>query len=207
MSTCDNCNHEANLKRCAGCQHAYYCSKTYQKRHWRKHKPNCIPPESSLHELFRACLVDEWPSPSASREYGFDNVRLYHGDLRLPFEGFPEALTAGNILLGVYEFITVDICNDECPGYGTVPVYNSIGASKKMMLEAYENNALDEFIHRYINSARNHLTPQSYCTQWIQNKLVIGPTRLSLSDSVQLTQEQVMQMRNDIYRRYYGTST
>ena len=209
MPDCYNCDKEGDLKRCAGCQHAYYCSKACQKRHWRKHKPNCIPPQSSLHELFRACILDVFPSPSTAQEYGFDNMKLYHGDLLSPFEEFPEA-TAGHILLGLYQIITKDIANDELP-CGMVPVHNSIGASKKMMLEAFERNALDEFLYRYISSviARygDQLPRGNYCLEWIQNKLVIGPTRLSLGDSVQVTQEQVMQMRNDIYRRYYGTST
>ena len=49
-----------------------------QRRHWKKHKPNCIPPDSSLHELFDACAVDLWPSAPAALDYGFVNVELYH---------------------------------------------------------------------------------------------------------------------------------
>lgn len=122
----------------------------------------------------------------------------------------PGGLTAEHILLGLYQFITKDIDNDERPSF-TVPVFNSIGASKKMMLEAFEKNALDEFLHRYIRSVidkcGDHLPPTNYGLRWIRNRLVIGPTRLWLSDSVQLTKEQVVQMRNDIYRKYYRASS
>ncbi|KAL9959780.1 hypothetical protein ACROYT_G033135, partial [Oculina patagonica] len=210
FKTCYNCGKKGDLKRCAGCQHAYYCSKACQKQHWRRHKPNCIPPESSLHELFQACFTDLFPSPSTARDYGFDNVKLYHGDGVIKSWNcprgdlvLPDGSTAKNVLLGVYQFIAQDIANTERPE-GWLPVKNSIGASMKMMHEAFEKNALDEFLHRYINSLGNHLTPESYCYGWIKLKLVIGPTRLSLSDSVQLTKEQVEQMRSDIYRRYYG---
>lgn len=156
--------------------------------------------------------MDVWPSASAARDYGFDNVKLYHGDSVLP--GDSDGLTPKHILLGLYQIITKDTGNDELRNAGGIlisntPVYNSIGASKKMMLEAFEKNSLDEFLHRYINSViercGDQLSPDCYIFQWIQNRLVIGPTRLSLSESVELTQGQVVQMRNDIYRRYYGT--
>lgn len=198
---CYFCEKREDLKRCAGCLHVYYCSKPCQKQHWRKHKQNCIPPQSSLHELFKACVQDWFPSPSAARDYGFDNVGLYHGHLVLP-----DGETAQQVLLGLYEFITKDIRNGERPG-ATVVAFNKIGASKKMMLEAFENNALDEFLHRYISSVRDRLSSQSYGLQWIRNRLVIGPTRLSINDSVQLTSDQVVQMRSDIYRKYYGTGS
>ena len=76
-----------------------------------------------------------------------------------------------------------------------------------MILEAYENNALDDFIHKYINSVITRIgadgTP-GYCKIWLQNKLVIGPTRLLLSDEVGLTRQQEVNMRNEIFQRYYG---
>ena len=158
--------------------------------------------------------MDVWPSASTARDYGFDNVKLYHGDSVLP--GDSRGLTPKHILLGLYQIITKDIGNDELRNAGGIlisntPVYNSMGASKKMMLEAFEKNSLDEFLHRYINSViercGDQLPRDCYIFQWVRNRLVIGPTRLSLSESVELTQGQVVQMRNDIYRRYYGTSS
>ena len=209
---CYSCGERRETKRCAACQHAHYCSKTCQKRHWKKHKPNCIPPDSSLHELFDACAMDLWPSAPAALDYGFVNVELYHGDSVLP--GDSDGLTPGHVLLGLYQIITRDIKQDELPNVGEflsdVPVYNSIGASKKMMLEAYEKNSLDEFLHRYIGNVterlRDHLPPNCYVFRWTRHRLVIGPTRLLLSETVGLTQEQVVQLRNDICERYYGTS-
>ena len=172
----------------------------------RRHKPHCIPPQSSLHELLHACFLDVFPSPSTARDYGFDSMSLYYGNVVLSKSG----CTAEIILLGLYQMIKRDIGNDEMPSYDN-PVLNSIGASKKMLLEAYETNALDEFLHRYISSViehyGEHLPPDNYCFLWLRNRLVIGPTRLSpSSESVQLTQEQVVQMRNDIYHKYYKAS-
>ncbi|XP_020616806.1 uncharacterized protein LOC110054792 [Orbicella faveolata] len=210
---CYSCGERRETKRCSACQHAHYCSKTCQKRHWKKHKPNCIPPESSLHELFDACAMDLWPSAPAAHDYGFDNVKLYHGDSVFPRDS--RGLTPEHVLLGLYQIITRDIKNDELPNVGEflsdIPVYNSIGASKKMMLESFEKNSLDDFLHRYISSViervGDQLPPDCYIFQWTRHRLVIGPTRLLLSESVGLTQGQVVQMRNDIYRRYYETSS
>ena len=162
--------------------------------------------------MFGACAVDLWPSAPAALDYGFVNVELYHGDSVLP--GDFDGLTPGHVLLGLYQIITRDINQDELPNVGEflsdVPVYNSIGTSKKMMLEAYEKNSLDEFLHRYIGNVterlRDHLPPNCYVFRWTRHRLVIGPTRLLLSETVGLTQEQVVQMRNDICERYYGTS-
>lgn len=210
---CYSCGEERETKRCAACQHAHYCSKTCQKQHWKKHKPNCIPPDSSLHDLFDACAMDLWPSALTAHDYGFDNVKLYHGDSVLP--GVSDGLTPKHVLLGLYQIITKDIRNDELPNVGRflsdTPVYNSFGASKKMMLEAFEKNSLDDFLHRYISSVIDgfgvYLPPDCYVFLWTRHRLVIGPTRMSLSESVELTQGQVVQMRNDIYRRYYETSS
>ena len=206
---CYSCGERRETKRCAACHHAHYCSKTCQKRHWKKHKPNCIPPESSLHELFDACAKDLFPSAPAAYDYGFDNVKLYHGDSVLP--GHSDGLSPKHVLLGLYQIITKDIGNDELPNVGEflsdTPVYNSIGASKKMMLEAFEKNSLDDFLHRYIRSVIEELGDQlprdCYVFLWRWHRLVIGPTRLLLSETVGLTQGQVVQMRNDIYQRYY----
>ncbi|KAJ7336071.1 hypothetical protein OS493_013449 [Desmophyllum pertusum] len=206
--SCYVCDKKGDVKRCSGCQHAYYCSRTCQRQHWRRHKPHCIPPQSSLHELLHACFMDVFPSASAALDYGFESMSLYHGDLVLPDQR--QLLSPEHVLLGLYQMINRDINLDELPSCGTVPVANSIGASKKMLLEAYEKNALDDFLHRYINSVIEHsgeyLPPENYCFLWLRNRLVIGPTRLLLSESVYLTQEQVVQMRNDISRRYYEAS-
>lgn len=98
--------------------------------------------------------------------------------------------------------------NDEYDGGAHYPVLNSIGASKEM--EAHERNALDEFLHKYINSvlARvgDRVTPR-YCIVWLQNKLVIagiGLTRLLLSKEVSLTGAQIKRMVNEIHQRFYG---
>lgn len=119
----------------------------------------------------------------------------------------PEGLSAETILLGLYQVIWKDIGNDEYDGGADYPVLNSIGASKRMILEAYERNALDEFLHKYINSVLARFgssgTP-AYCIAWLQNKLVIGPTRLLVSDDVSLKGAQIRSMRNEIYQRYYG---
>ena len=96
---CYFCGERRETKRCAACHHAHYCSKTCQKRHWKKHKPNCIQPDSSLHELFDACAMDLFPSARAAHDYGFDNVKLYHGDSVLP--GDSRGLTPEHVLLGL----------------------------------------------------------------------------------------------------------
>ncbi len=199
--SCYNC-HENGSRRCTACLHVTYCSKACQAKHWSKHKPNCIPSQSSLHDLFDACRMDVFPIPSVRCDYGFDNMQLFHGDLISP-----EGMSAETILLGLYQVIWKDIGNDEYDGGAYYPVLNTIGASKRMILEAYERNALDEFLHRYINSilARFPSCTPGYCKIWLQNKLVIGPTRLLLSDEVGLTHAQVVRMRNEIYQKYYGS--
>ena len=157
--------------------------------------------------------MDLWPSALTAHDYGIDNVKLYHGDSVFP--GVSDGLTPKHVLLGLYQIITKDIGNDELPNVGEflsdTPVYNSIGASKKMMLEAFEKNSLDDFLHRYISSVidgfGDYLPSDCYVFLWTRHRLVIGPTRMSLSESVELTQGQVVQMRNDIYRRYYATSS
>lgn len=146
--------------------------------------------------------MDVFPIPSVRCDYGFDNIEFYHGDVVSP-----EGLSAETILLGLYQVIWKDIGNDEYDGGAHYPVLNSIGASKRMILEAYERNALDEFLHRYINSviARfgDSRTPP-YCIAWLQNKLVIGPTRLLPSEEVSLSGAQIARMRNEIFQKYYG---
>jgi len=191
---------EGNMMQCSRCKRAYYCSKACQKGHWERHKPNCLPPESSVHALFSACFNDLLPVPAnVARDYGFDNMRIYHGDVLWGESSTP--LSAEQILLGLYQRIKKDV--DSFEMHETRFTYNSIGASKKMIVEAYKRNALDEFIHRYISnvfSLYGHQSPQ-YCLGWVWNRLVIGPTRTQ-----GLTKEQVQKMRNEIYHKYYGST-
>ena len=45
MFTCFLCSKEGRsppLRRCSQCEIAYYCSKTCQRGHWKKHKAACI---------------------------------------------------------------------------------------------------------------------------------------------------------------------
>ena len=207
---CDNtyiCNEEGEMKMCGACRHTFYCSKACQKQHWRKHKPNCIPQQSSLHELFKACGQDLLPDPPAAADYGFDNMRLYHGNVLWGRSG----IRAEQILLGLFQTIRREVSFSEDNGMAS-RVINSIGVSKKMILKAYENNSLDEFVHRFINNIFEQYKDRSfelanfypdfylqYCQGWLENRLVIGPTRLQ-----GLTRDEEVKMRTDIYHRYYG---
>ena len=45
LFTCFQCGKEGRsppLRRCSQCEIAYYCSKTCQRGHWKKHKAACI---------------------------------------------------------------------------------------------------------------------------------------------------------------------
>ena len=199
--SCYNC-HQNGARRCTRCLHVTYCSRECQTQHWSRHRENCIPSQFSLSALFDACRMDVFPIPCVKCDYGFDNMQLFHGDVMTP-----EGLSAETILLGLYQVIWKDIGNDEYDGGAHYPVLNSIGASKRMILKAYERNALDEFLHKYINSVLARVGERGtshYCIAWLQNKLVIGPTRLLLSDEVGLTGAQIKRMRNEIHQRYYG---
>ena len=198
QQSCYACDKEGNMmKRCSRCQHAFYCSKPCQKRHWNRHKPNCIPPDSSLHEINSACWKDLFPGPLAARDYGFDNLRSYHGDVLLA-----NGLTAEHILLGLYQIIMRDIGNIHRPG-PFCQVLSSINVSLKMLLDAYENNKLDDFIQRFIKSVHDNcgdsLNEGNYCSLWLQHKLVIGPTNMG-----SITQQQMQQLRSNTYLKYYG---
>ena len=200
MFGCYNCQKESELKRCSKCKQASYCSVECQSQHWPKHKPNCIPSDSSLHHLFTACSLDLFPDRPTSFDYGFDNVAKYH-------KGFltPDRYTAGQILLGLYQCIRRDVCALERP-HEPGKILNKFGASKKMMVKAYESNGLDEFLHRYIkNVIQNYGTQSpSYCLIWAHNKLIIGPTRVILSNSKWLTEEKIMEIRNEFLLKHYG---
>ena len=107
-------------------------------------------------------------------------------------------MTAETLLLGVFQLIINDVGNLEL---GDI-VYNSIGASKKMIVEAYEKNELDDFFHRFIRNvlSRHGQKSHRYFFAWIWNRLVIGPTRTE-----GLTQQQIQEMRQQIYHKYYGS--
>ena len=200
---CDNCLKEGEWKRCSGCQQAFYCSKKCQTSHWKKHKANCFPPGSSIRQLFQACIDDLLPvRPTVGREYGFDNMRLYHGDVLWGESSPPFQLSAEQILLGVLRMIQTDVFLEE--EVGARPC-SSISPTMKMIVEAYENNSLDDFIHRFIRNVLGRYrsaNPQFYCLGWVWNRLVIGPTRTE-----GLTQEQVQRMRKRIYHKYYGITS
>ncbi|XP_028518774.1 uncharacterized protein LOC114576395 [Exaiptasia diaphana] len=195
---CYNCQKNCDTKRCTGCQQASYCSKTCQRTHWHKHKENCIQADSSVHELSKVCLWDIFPArwSAVSRDYGFDNVRIFHQDVLWSSEN----MTAETILLGTFQLIIKDVGNLE---FGdTIYVFNAIDASKKMIVKAVENNELDDFIHRYIRNvlSRHGKASPKYLFGWIWNRLVIGPTR---TDG--LTEQQIQEMRQKIYNKYYGS--
>ena len=83
MPSCYFCDKEmTTTKQCANCRHAVYCSKDCQKKHWSKHKPNCVRSDHSIHGLFDFCSSDFLPDPGSTvaRDYGFDNVRVNHGE-------------------------------------------------------------------------------------------------------------------------------
>ena len=90
----------------------------------------------------------------------------------------------------------------ETPGESRL-VFSSIGASKKMIVEAMENNKLDDFIHLYIKNVFSRHGPNSpqYCFGWIWNRMVIGPTRTG-----GLTRQQTQEMRRTIYHKHYGST-
>ena len=171
LRSCYNCDpfdeRKGNMMQCSRCKRAYYCSKACQKGHWERHKPNCLPPESSVHELFSLCFDDLLPVPgtTVARDYGFDNMRIYHRDV--VWGESPTLASAENILIGLFQCIKRDVQSFEMRE--TRYTLSSIGASKKMIVEAYERNALDEFIHRYIRnvfSLYGHQSPH-YCFAWL----------------------------------------
>ena len=134
------------------------------------------------------------PIPSVRCDYGFDNMCLFHSDVP----------SAEIILLGVYQMIVREIYNQELDN--TDCVLSSIGVSKRVILDAYEANALDKFIQRFIRNVIDRHGDRSprCCFEWLQNKLIVGPTRLLLSEEVALTLRQQVDMRSEIYRKYYG---
>ena len=147
---------------------------------------------STLFSLFDACQMDVMPSPAVRCDYGFNNMCDYHSNV-------PSAETT---LLRVYQMIVRDILHLEQGGSKDVTL-SSIGVSREMFLEAYENNALDDFVQKFIRSIikRGKRSPRC-CMEWLQHKLIIGPTRV-VSEEVALTGHQIANMRYEVYRRYY----
>ena len=199
--SCFNCRQrvEVNAKVHCSCLQVFYCSTNCESQHRQRHSPNCIPSTSSLHALFDACFKDVFPTPCVDCDYGFSNLRKFHRNVRIR-----DGVNAETILLGLYKVIWRDVGCREFPEDEHY-ILNSIGASKWMILEAYEGNALDEFIQRYVRNVIDRLgsaSPQC-CRDWIENKLVIGPTRWGLSEEEWLTGKQIVAMRADVHQRYY----
>ena len=194
MSFCFGCRKNGEVQKCSGCRQAFYCSKACQRKHWKKHKPNCgILSMSSLHDLVDACRMNTSPIPPVRCDYGFDNMSLFHSDVP----------SAEIILFGVYQMIVREIYNQELDN--TDCVLSSIGVSKRVILDAYEANALDQVIQRFIRNVIDRHGDRSprCCFEWLQNKLIVGPTRLLLSEEIALTLRQQVDMRSEIYRKYY----
>ena len=139
------------------------------------------------------------PVPLARCGYDFDNLRMYHRNVPADVE---------SILIGIYQAIRRDILQSE---YGDpteallYPLLNDFGASKQMILEAYESNSLDAFIQRFVRNAlqrRGDACPR-YFSDWLHYRLIIGPTRLLLSEEEVLPARDIARMREEIYRTYY----
>ena len=47
-AVCASCGCDGKLKRCSGCDEAYYCNTACQRSHWKSHKRNCRPLSPSL---------------------------------------------------------------------------------------------------------------------------------------------------------------
>lgn len=189
-----------NFKQCSRCKVNIYCSVRCQTQHWKRHKKNCLPPDSEVHQLFRVCAEDLIPASNNPIwwQFGFANVLEYHG-----WSMSREGLTPLQILLGIYQAIRIDVSLDEDP-IPITPPGNTMGMSKKMLQKAYKSNTLDDLLHRFItNSISNRgNSVAKYLFWWQEQKLVIGPTRPTLSNMVEW--HKVMEkMRKDIYIKYY----
>ena len=148
-----------------------------------------------VQSLSGKCLL---PSPPVICDYGFGNMQLYHRNVRWG----PSGLTAEDIWLALFQTMVKDIDCDERGD--TKHVLNSFGASKRMILDAYERNSLDEFVQRYIRNVLERYSgmPEpgvQYCHAWMENKLIVGPTRL-----LDLTYPgQEVKMRSEVCHKYY----
>ena len=155
--------------------------------------------EFKFTRLVRRVRAGRDASASARCDYGFDNLRMYHRNVPADVE---------SILLGIYQAIRRDILQLE---YGDpteallYPLLNDFGASKQMILVAYESNSLDAFIQRFVRNAlqrRGDACPR-YFSDWLHYRLIIGPTRLLLSEKEVLSARDIARMRDEIYRTYY----
>ena len=198
---CLNCmKHDENCKTCSRCKINTYCSVGCQTAHWRRHKPNCLPSDAEVHQLFQACARDLFPATTDPTwwQFGFANVSKYHGNV-VSSEGL-DALT---ILLGLYQAIRIDVSLAE-DGFPGQPPGNTMGMSKKMLQKAYEKNALDELLHHFISNSISSYGNRvaRYLFWWRENQLVIGPTRPTTSDKNEW-QKIKKEMRDKIYTKYY----
>ena len=199
MSDCYNCQREGELKRCSKCKQAFYCSVECQSQHWSRHKSNCVRSDSSIHQLFEACFDNVFPDNAAFVDYGFLSMAKYYKDFQT-HDGY----SAEQILLGLFQSIKREVCCFEHREGKWV--FNTFGASKKMIVKAYKTNGLDDFLHRYIRNVIDNYGKQSpgYCFMWLKNKLVIGPTQLTLDKMERLTEDKILEMRNEIFLKYYS---
>ena len=110
MFRCFLCQKEGRsppLQKCSQCEVAYYCGKTCQKAHWKKHKPVCIAAVAAkAQDATRQRLA------RAVREKGKDKVK----------GGKDDALCV--ICLGppvdpvmVRVFLVVYVLRDSCCGF------------------------------------------------------------------------------------------
>ena len=138
------------MKRCSRCKQAYYCSVACQKKDWKTHKPNCTPAKSAVQDLMRAIRQDLFPDYPAAYEFGFDNLRKYHGNTPIPNKNYGE-LSTEHVLLGILENLR-----------------STIGINEVQLEEAYLSNALDDYC-----TAKLSFSPIN--TAWItQDIFLIG---------------------------------
>ncbi|CAB3980340.1 Hypothetical predicted protein [Paramuricea clavata] len=199
--SCFRCTKEdESVKRCSRCKINTYCSVGCQTAHWRRHKPNCLPADSEVHQLFHICYEDLFPASTNPIwwQFGFANISEYHGNV-ISREGY----TALQILLGLYQAIRIDVSFAEDPSLLQSPG-NTMGMSKKMLQKAYKANGLDDLLQRYISNSISSYGDRvaKYLFMWRQNKLIIGPTRPTSSNMVEWHKIKEESRRN-IFVKYY----
>lgn len=199
--SCFNCiNEHESVKTCSRCKINTYCSVRCQTAHWRRHKPNCLPSDAAVHQLFKACRQDLFPATTDPIwwQFGFANVSQYHKSVVSK-----EGLDALQILLGLYQAIRIDVSLAE-DGYAGQPPRNTMGMSKKMLQKAYETNTLDDLLHHFISNSTSNYgnNVAKYLFWWREYKLMIGPTRPTTGDKKEW-QKVKKEMREKIYTKYY----
>ena len=198
---CFGCFEEPeSVKRCSRCKINTYCSVTCQTRHWRRHKPNCLPSISEVHQLFRFCRQDLFP-PSTDptwRQFGFASISQYHKDVVLE-----NGYSALEVLLGLYQAIRIDISLAEDISSMQSPG-NTMGMSKKMLQKAYETNTIDDLLQHFISNSISSSGTRvaKYLFWWRENKLIIGPTRPTSSNKAEWKKIK-KDTRKNIYAKYY----